>query len=169
MMAATFITAADQRRSFLVGRRRSPLFTVLGIVVVVLGALPFFLHQQLGNGKDYTNDVIVINQRKPPPSIQQQHNLNDEHDDEVHIVFSTDCSGYQHWQSIAFYYVAKEYGHHKGPITRIASGCTTEQQLSIEKEWKLINDSKQYTTISGTFYTIHGTHIQQYYNKSKEI
>ena len=28
-------------------------------------------------------------------------------DDAVHLVFSTDCSGYQHWQSIAFFYAAR--------------------------------------------------------------
>lgn len=39
-----------------------------------------------------------------------------------HIVFSTDCSPYQHWQSYLVYFTAmsiKQPGH----VTRIASGC----------------------------------------------
>jgi len=39
-----------------------------------------------------------------------------------HVIFSTDCSAYQHWQSYLVYYTAmqvKQTGH----VTRIASGC----------------------------------------------
>ena len=48
----------------------------------------------------------------------------------VHLVFSTDCSGYQHWQGIALWFAAKEAGQ-KGPITRIASGCGEQQQRDV--------------------------------------
>ena len=56
---------------------------------------------------------------------------------DVHIVFSTDCSGYQHWQSIAAYYSIKRSGH-LGPVTRIASGCGPSQQDKITAEMQKI-------------------------------
>ncbi|GKY98591.1 hypothetical protein MPSEU_000815800 [Mayamaea pseudoterrestris] len=39
-----------------------------------------------------------------------------------HLVFSTDCSPYQHWQSYLVYYSAMKV-HQPGHVTRIASGC----------------------------------------------
>ena len=61
-------------------------------------------------------------------------------DETVHIVFSTDCSGYQHWQGIALWYAAKAAGQ-EGPISRIASGCSSAQQYLISKEWRSIDPS----------------------------
>ena len=53
---------------------------------------------------------------------------------DAHIVFSTDCSGYQHYQSILSYYCIQRSGH-LGPVTRIVSGCNSKQQIAIEREF----------------------------------
>ena len=50
----------------------------------------------------------------------------------VHIIFSTDCSPFQNWQSVVVYYSAAAVGQ-EGPITRIASGCSEEEQESLRK------------------------------------
>ena len=50
-----------------------------------------------------------------------------------HLVFSTDCSPYQHWQSYLVYYSAmlvRQPGH----VTRIASGCEPEEAKEME-DW----------------------------------
>jgi hypothetical protein len=50
-----------------------------------------------------------------------------------HLVFSTDCSPYQHWQSYLVYYTAmkvKQPGH----VTRIASGCDPLEAVAMN-EW----------------------------------
>jgi len=50
-----------------------------------------------------------------------------------HLIFSTDCGTYQHWQSYLTFYRAmrvKQPGH----VTRIASGCNDEEKAVIE-EW----------------------------------
>jgi len=60
----------------------------------------------------------------------------------VHIVFSTDCSGYQHYQSIVSYYSIRRSGH-LGPTTRIVSGCTPTQQQDITNEFERIDPTKQ--------------------------
>ena len=59
-------------------------------------------------------------------------------DDAVHLVFSTDCSGYQHWQSIAFFYAARR-ARHVGPVTRIASGCSEAERAAVAAEWARID------------------------------
>lgn len=48
-------------------------------------------------------------------------------DGEMHVVFSTDCSEYQDWQTLLLFHSAKVVGQ-KGRITRIASGCSEEKQ-----------------------------------------
>lgn len=50
-----------------------------------------------------------------------------------HLIFSTDCSPYQHWQSYLVYFTAmlvRQPGH----VTRIASGCNPEESKVIT-EW----------------------------------
>jgi hypothetical protein len=43
--------------------------------------------------------------------------------DRYHLVFSTDCGGYQNWQSMALF-LSADAVRQPGVITRIASGCT---------------------------------------------
>ena len=62
---------------------------------------------------------------------------------EVHVVFSTDCSGYQHWQSIALWYSSRMAGQ-RGPVTRIASGCEASQRAAIETEWREIDETGEF-------------------------
>jgi hypothetical protein len=50
--------------------------------------------------------------------------------DEFHVIFSTDCSAYQHWQSIVCFYSAARVGQ-RGTITRIASGCTAQEEADV--------------------------------------
>ena len=83
----------------------------------------------------------------------------------VHIVFSTDCSGYQHYQSIVSYYSIRRSGH-LGPITRIASGCTPSQQIKITNEFEQMMDptkSKLNVHFSPSF-ALRGKHYK-YSNK----
>ena len=48
-------------------------------------------------------------------------------DTQLHLVFSTTCSSSQNWQSLLLLHSAKAV-HQMGKITRIASGCSEEQQ-----------------------------------------
>uniref|UniRef100_A0A7S4JEG4 Uncharacterized protein n=1 Tax=Odontella aurita TaxID=265563 RepID=A0A7S4JEG4_9STRA len=51
----------------------------------------------------------------------------------LHIVFSTDCSTFQHWQSYLMFYSALRVVQ-PGRITRIASGCSGEEGKA-ELDW----------------------------------
>jgi len=53
--------------------------------------------------------------------------------EKYHIVFSTDCSPYQHWQSYVLFYSALKVGQ-EGYVTRIASGCE-DDEAEAEREW----------------------------------
>lgn len=48
----------------------------------------------------------------------------------VHVVFSTDCSFFQDWQTILIFHSAIAVAQ-EGKITRIASGCSDEKQASL--------------------------------------
>ena len=50
-----------------------------------------------------------------------------------HVIFSTDCGTYQHWQSYMTFYRAMKVKQ-PGYVTRIASGCTPEEKTVIE-DW----------------------------------
>jgi len=50
--------------------------------------------------------------------------------DSVHIVFSTDCTPYQDWQTLVMFHSAKVVGQ-IGPITRIASGCDDAKKADL--------------------------------------
>ena len=50
----------------------------------------------------------------------------------MHIIFSTDCSLYQQWQSYLFFFSAFRV-RQPGTITRIASGCTDEEKKNTEQ------------------------------------
>ena len=54
----------------------------------------------------------------------------DEIDESYYVVFSTGCSEFQDWQSIGVYSSAEAVGQ-RGVVTRIASGCTPEQEAAI--------------------------------------
>jgi hypothetical protein len=67
----------------------------------------------------------------------------------VDIVFTTDCSGYQHWQGILLYYSAQRVNH-TGKITRIASGCTLEEDGI---ETRMAKDRSHWIQISNSLCT----------------
>mmetsp|Transcript_2688 Transcript_2688/g.3665 ORF Transcript_2688/g.3665 Transcript_2688/m.3665 type:complete len:480 (+) Transcript_2688:157-1596(+) len=55
----------------------------------------------------------------------------------VHVVFSTDCSEFQHWQSLVLLDSAMRV-EQRGVITRLISGCTNERKKQMEKEMQAL-------------------------------
>lgn len=51
---------------------------------------------------------------------------------DVHVVFSTDCSAYQHWQALLLFHSAQT-ARHRGTITRILCGCDAASRARIAK------------------------------------
>ncbi|KAJ1444924.1 hypothetical protein M885DRAFT_551527 [Pelagophyceae sp. CCMP2097] len=61
----------------------------------------------------------------------------------VHVVFSTDCSPYQDWQTEVVFHSAQLVGQ-RGPITRIASGCEEARQQHLRQRYSLLYPNRPY-------------------------
>jgi len=68
--------------------------------------------------------------RSPSNASMDNKRTNEEVSD-IHVVFSTDCSFFQDWQSLLVFHTAVNVKQ-KGRITRIASGCDEEQQKELQ-------------------------------------
>lgn len=58
-------------------------------------------------------------------------------DDKIHIVFSTDCSFFQDWQTLLVFHSAVVV-QQKGKISRIASGCAEDKQRELTELYKTL-------------------------------
>jgi peptidyl serine alpha-galactosyltransferase len=87
------------------------------------------------------------------------HNLggsdasDDDNDKNLHILFSTDCSFYQDWQSLVLFHSAYSAGQ-KGHITRVASGCDDKAQFELLNLYARLWPA---TRTGGWIYTVHFT------------
>jgi hypothetical protein len=73
----------------------------------------------------------------------------------LHIVFSTDCGDFQHWQSYLMFFSAWKAGQ-PGHVTRIASGCTEDEQLTAQ-QWHDDHISGPNAMAPGNRFGIHFT------------
>ena len=88
----------------------------------------------------------------------------EEQDESYHIVFSTGCSEFQDWQSIGVYSSAETVGQ-RGIITRIASGCTAEQEVSLTHAMSHLPDRFKIHFAPNTDVKDHKGHFYKYANK----
>lgn len=75
-----------------------------------------------------------------------------------HLVFSTDCSPYQHWQSYLLFYSALKVGQ-PGRVTRIASGCSQEEATEITY-WHEQHIRSPLSSRFGLHLTPHFSHVK---------
>lgn len=64
--------------------------------------------------------------------VDDPNNLTDHLGSRLHVVFSTDCGNFQHWQSYLLFYSALRIGQ-PGHVTRIASGCKDEEEVEAQR------------------------------------
>lgn len=88
-------------------------------------------------------DILVENSiptsQKPDVSVVQRTQAK-EPEDLIHIVFSTDCTFFQDWQSLLVFHSAQTVGQ-KGKVTRIASGCDDVKQAELIKLYQKLYPS----------------------------
>jgi len=100
----------------------------------------------------------TVKNDKPPPN-QLLEAVDDKQDSsKYHMVFSTDCSAYQRWQSYILFYRAKRVGQ-PGKITRIASGCDDEES-KIELDWHTKHISNQISSDYSIHLTPHFSRVK---------
>jgi peptidyl serine alpha-galactosyltransferase len=80
--------------------------------------------------KNYVHDNLPAT-KETHPFVSSAPPLPDHN---LHVIFSTDCSDYQNWQSITLFYSALLVGQ-RGAITRIASGCSDEERKELSSTY----------------------------------
>jgi len=86
-------------------------------------------HENVPDGKD-AHEKILPAGILDNPLLQK---INGRGGPNYHLVFSTDCSAFQRWQSYLLFYSAYKVGQ-PGTVTRIASGCEGDD-IDKEKEF----------------------------------
>jgi hypothetical protein len=98
------------------------------------------LRDKLEKNLRHARDVAATYQNKPPvgdhktkeesnkAAIGRSSTKDEAHN--FHVIFSTDCSFFQDWQTILVFHSAKVV-HQEGDITRIASGCDDQQKETL--------------------------------------
>ena len=70
--------------------------------------------------------------------------------DDVYVIFSTDCSPYQNWQSLVLFHSARRVKQ-KGSVIRIASGCTDEEQKQLTELYEKLYQGSYYAHFTPDF------------------
>ena len=99
----------------------SPRNIIIAIASIAIG-WSVFISLKINMGKSALQPTLVANnvevENHVEPLAERIEVESDE--DNLHVVFSTDCTFFQDWQSLVMFYSAVAIGQ-KGPITRIAS------------------------------------------------
>jgi hypothetical protein len=116
------------------------LYGIIGIWVTFL----FYFHylsvkpvSPSSNVEGETSSTVPQITVDSTPSIAQSQESGKNDEDLMHIVFSTDCSFFQDWQTLAVFHSATVVGQ-KGKITRIASGCAEDKQKELEQLYSVL-------------------------------
>jgi hypothetical protein len=118
----------DKRKIFQQSKRKAR--TLLSLIAIAGLVLTLSLRRSSGHNfirnRAENNLISTRDNAYGAPIFDQDGKL-------YHVVFSTDCSAYQHWQSYLLFYSAwrvKQTGY----ITRIVSGCT-DHEAEEEMTW----------------------------------
>lgn len=162
------------RKSFVHAEKRTKKCTRALIYVLLLlaafWALCFFsYYQQNGSGDSSPHspvssgevrdmEVKVFNEHdkkkmKEPTKSQHrstdaiQKSAGDSDDDSIHIIFSTDCSKFQDWQTLLLFHsasVVHQTGGEGGggSVTRVASGCNRKRKQELVTLYRTLYPSR---------------------------
>ena len=125
------------------GARRWLLYTVMFVLVVYIATATWFAisivttpkspvipgqqqHQQQQHSQNTESNAGILPDFKKPNSPSAEDNEKYTPDD-IHIVFSTGCNLFQHWQAEVVLHSHMKVGQ-RGKITRVVSGCDTEAE-----------------------------------------
>ena len=122
--------------------------TVFALVVFLIGAGFLQNYYNESRSRDpLTGKLLYVPKKKktartahqphPPSLLSADLDRRLERDPQTnqryHLIFSTDCSPYQHWQSYLVFFTAMKV-QQPGIVTRIASGCNATEEVAI-REW----------------------------------
>ena len=116
---------------------RCCVFTLLALAVGIV-----HLAAQIAAPPQIATPQAVAKSEELPPSVPVDQDEDEREDFDgdaarsarVRVVFSTDCTPYQDWQSEVVFNSADVVGH-RGPVTRIASGCSAEKEAALRQRY----------------------------------
>jgi hypothetical protein len=79
---------------------------------------------------DNTRRIDRIEDKSSMLRSESNHVATIEEKEDIHVIFSTDCTPFQDWQTIVLFHSARTVGQ-KGSITRIASGCDDDKKKEL--------------------------------------
>lgn len=137
-------------------------FFFLGIVVLLgLFYVDQLTHQSLrrkmrtGNGtggkEGFSPQEVALNAVNNVAPYADRSLSGDADGKVYHLIFSTDCSEFQHWQSYLMFHTALKVNQ-PGTITRIASGCSDEEAI-LARQWH----KEHVTDVMGERFVLHLT------------
>ena len=86
------------------------------------------------------------------------------HRSALHIIFSTDCTAAQDWQSLVLFSSASQVGQ-PGLITRIASGCNDTRRLELAELYARLSPRYRVHVTPDFSHDIRSKKVFKYYNK----
>lgn len=139
------------------------VFLIIIIFLLVVTMLGMLTWSTNNSGKRSTTDTTASSntwvgpERRTPEqgdkegkAAKREEVIHSTSGRQFHIVFSTDCSQYQQWQSFTVFHSAWTVNQ-PGTVTRIVSGCTEDQESKLQS-WH----TKHVTPLSSNFF-IHFT------------
>ena len=147
MKSAPHKAISNKRRGTNDNKSCSVILLLLSTIVLFwLGFLLYSwksgrLHSNSTSSLNYVNGAPSIadeSLRDRPPNLTDKtlpNNVDASEISDIHVIFSTDCSPYQDWQTLVMFYSATAVGQ-KGPVTRIASGCDDEKKQTLTDLYK---------------------------------
>ena len=137
------------------------VFLAFWLFIVVRHVLHPIVHAKNDSTNNEVGSLV-----KQPTTVKEKNKSykNSDIDDSYHIVFSTGCSEFQDWQSIGVYSSAIAVGQ-KGIITRIASGCTADQEKSIRHAMSHLPENCRVHFAPNTQVRDHYNNVYKYANK----
>jgi hypothetical protein len=103
------------------GARRWLCLVIVFVLIVYVVAASWFLVNIFPS----QSQPIHSQPQPPPPPVDVVKGYDEEED--IHVVFSTGCNLFQHWQAEVVLHSHMKVGQ-KGKITRVVSGCDTESE-----------------------------------------
>ena len=173
--SSLFIQHGSKNNISLQSKRSSRKLSIISLVVTLFFILisVTFVFDKLEHKSHDVNDVLkkddttisatniiqkttILNKNaqnmKHDNKAKDSKNVNDEpYSANYHLIFSTDCSAYQHWQSYLMFHSAYKVNQ-PGTITRIASGCSDKESKEAI-EWH----EQHVTNIMGERFKLHLT------------
>jgi len=109
----------NSSKNRITGRPLAIRSLIMLLIIISVAASAVVISKKFSSYKKNSKSKEVSTSSLPLRKVEKKEKDNERN---FHIVFSTDCNPFQHWQSFLLYHSALKVNQ-AGKVTRIASGC----------------------------------------------